>query len=427
MSIHLPIDTADSGADTPDRSVRHRPTRAEIDTGALQRNVARFVARTDAHVCAVVKADGYGHGALLVARAALAGGASWLAVALVEEAAELRAAGIDAPILLLSEPPTSAVDAVLDLDLTPTVYRPEFIGALDRAAAERGVVARVHVKLDTGMARVGVPAEEWDPVLALLAGAAALDVEGYQTHLARADEPGSPTTDEQLVRFRAGLAQVVAHGLVPRLLHVANSAGILMHPASWQAALTQLLPSAQVLVRPGIAVYGLSPGDEVLASDHGFEPALRLVSAVSQVRRLAAGTPVSYGHRWAAPADGWLATVPIGYADGVPRLLTGKAHVLIGGRRHPVAGTITMDQLMVWCADAPPEVGDEVVLLGAQHGPDGSARIPVEEWAHAIGTITYEIVCGLGPRVPRVVVEASTAAGAGGAVTGGAGGAAGGD
>jgi alanine racemase len=276
MSIHLPIDTADSGADTPDRSVRHRPTRAEIDTGALQRNVARFVARTDAHVCAVVKADGYGHGALLVARAALAGGASWLAVALVEEAAELRAAGIDAPILLLSEPPTSAVDAVLDLDLTPTVYRPEF------------------------MARVGVPAEEWDPVLALLAGAAALDVEGYQTHLARADEPGSPTTDEQLVRFRAGLAQVVAHGLVPRLLHVANSAGILMHPASWQAALTQLLPSAQVLVRPGIAVYGLSPGDEVLASDHGFEPALRLVSAVSQVRRLAAGTPVSYGHRWAA-------------------------------------------------------------------------------------------------------------------------------
>jgi alanine racemase len=388
-------------------SVRYRPTRAEIDTGALARNVARFAAVTGAEVCAVVKADGYGHGAVIAARAALEGGATWLAVALVEEAIELREAGVDAPLLLLSEPPVAAVDAIISHRLTPTVYREAFITALDRAAAAQGSRVGVHLKLDTGMVRVGVSEEAWSARIAQLAACSSLTVEGCQTHLARADEPSQPTTATQLERFGRGLELLVAHGLVPEVVHVANSAGSLVHAAAWRAVIGRITPEARLVVRPGIGIYGLDPGGEVRAADHGLEPALRLVSAVTLTRRIDAGTPVSYGHRWSAPADGWIATVPIGYADGVPRVLTGRLEVLHGGVRRPVAGTITMDQILVWCGDDEPEVDDEVVLLGADStGGTGAARIAVEEWAAMLGTITYEVVTGIGPRVPRVVLGA---------------------
>lgn len=382
----------------------HRPTRAEVDPRALTRNVARLLAAAGegAEVCAVVKADGYGHGAVLAARAALEGGARWLAVALVEEAAVLRGAGIDAPILLLSEPPVAAVDALVDLDLTATVYRPEFVAALDAAGRARGRRIPVHVKFDTGMTRVGVAASSRDALLGQLEAATGLDVEGVWTHLARADEPSQPTTGEQLVRFGRGLDALAAHGLAPRLVHVANSAGTLVHGAECRRLIAAHLPDARMIVRAGIGIYGLDPGGEVRAEDHGLEPVLRLVSAVSFVQRVAAGTPVSYGHRWAAPADGWLATVPIGYADGMPRVLTGRAEVLLDGLRRPVAGTITMDQIVVWCADHEPHVGDEVVLIGGQIGAAGSDRILMDEWARAADTITYEIATGLSLRVPRV-------------------------
>ena len=383
-------------------SVRFRPTRAEIDTAALARNVARIATITGAEVCAVVKADGYGHGAVLAARAALDGGASWLAVALVEEAIELREAGLDVPVLLLSEPPVTAVDAIIEHRLTPTVYREAFIAALDRAAAAQGCRVGVHLKLDTGMARVGVPEETWEDRIVQLASCEALDVEGCQTHLARADEPSQPTTARQLERFGRGLAQLVAHGLAPEVVHVANSAGSLVHVEAWRELVTSIAPTARLVVRPGIGIYGLDPGGEVRAGDHGLEPTLRLVSAVSLTRRIATGTPVSYGHRWSAPADGWIATVPIGYADGVPRVLTGRLEVLLGGVRRPVAGTITMDQILVWCGDDEPQVDDEVVLLGADAA--GRDRIAVEEWATMLGTITYEVVTGIGPRVPRVAL-----------------------
>ena len=384
-----------------------RPTRAEVDAAAIARNTRRLLdaAGDGAQLCAVVKADGYGHGLVTAAQAALSGGATWLAVALVEEGIALREAGVAAPVLVLSEPPAAAAAALLARDLTPTVYRAEFLHALEDAAVQRGEVARVHVKLDTGMTRVGVAAEDWDAVLALLAASDHLEVEGCQTHLARADEPDVPTTAVQLERFAAALDALRSFSLAPRLVHVANTAGTLLHTPAWRAVLAAGAPGAVPLVRAGIGLYGLDPGPAVSAAAHALEPAMRLVSEVSHVRRIDAGTPVSYGHRWSAPADGWLATVPIGYADGVPRTLTGRLDVLHRGARRAVVGTITMDQVLVWCADVTPAVGDEIVLIGhAGGGAAGSAGIGMEEWAERTGTITYEIATGISARVPRVVV-----------------------
>ena len=386
---------------------QYRPTLAEVDVGAIARTVGRLraAAGDGVELCAVVKADGYGHGIVTAARAALAGGATWLAVALVEEGVALRSAGIDAPVLVLSEPPPSAAPALLAHGLTPTVYRPDMLRALDDAAAERGEVARVHLKLDTGMARVGVAPEDRDAVVALLAASRWLDVEGVQTHLARADEPHAATTAEQLARFGAGLGVVGAGGLAPRLVHVANTAATLVHTSAWRTMVASAMPGAVPLVRAGIGIYGLDAGPQVTAAAHALEPAMRLVSAVSHVRRIAEATPVSYGHRWASPAAGWLATVPIGYADGVPRTLTGRLDVLHGGVRRPVVGTVTMDQVLVWCGDDEPTVGDEVVLIGAQHDASGdTVRIGMEEWAERLDTITYEIATGISARVPRVEV-----------------------
>jgi len=385
-------------------ALRFRSTRAEIDTGAIARNTRHLLeaAGPGAELCAVVKADGSGHGIVTAATATLAGGASWLAVALVEEGVVLREAGIDAPVLVLSEPPPSAAVAMVGHDLTPTVYRPEFLRALEDAVAASGGPVRVHVKLDTGMTRVGVALEQRADLLARLAASDRLDVEGVQTHLARADEPDVTTTTDQLARFADGLAAVRDAGLAPRLVHVANTAGTLLHAPAWREVIAAGAPGAVPLVRAGIGLYGLDAGPSVSARAHGLEPAMRLVSAVSYVRRVAADTPVSYGHRWSSPSAGWLATVPIGYADGVPRTLTGSLDVLLDGVRRPVVGTITMDQVLVWCGDDEPSVGDEVVLIGA--AAEGGPVIGMEEWAGRLGTITYEIATGISARVPRMAV-----------------------
>jgi alanine racemase len=374
----------------PSAAQRVRPTIVRVDLGAIRHNVRvlRDLAGTD--VCAVVKADAYGHGAVEVGRAALEGGATWLGVALVEEGVELREAGIDAPILVLSEPPVAGVGALLDADLTPVVYRPPFLATLAAAAAERGTTAAVHVKADTGMGRVGVRPERWTAVLRQVAEAPSLVAEGLLTHLACADEPDRPVTGEQLAAFDRFLAAARGLGIAARWVSAANTAGTLLHPRAHHR-----------LVRPGIGVYGLSPDLGVDATDHGLRPALSLASQVSFAKRVPAGTPVSYGLRWQAPADGWVATVPVGYADGVPRRLTGCGEALVGGRRRPFAGTVTMDQLLLWCGDDEPRVGDPVVLLGSQ----GEERIRVEEWARHLGTITYEVVSQLTARLPRVHVE----------------------
>ena len=399
-----------------------RPTRVEVDLDAIRHNVARLADLAGgAEVCAVVKADAYGHGADAVARAAVEAGATWLAVALAEEGLQLRDAGIDARILVLSEPPVAAIADLLAADLTPTVYREPFIAVLDAQGQGRGRPVPVHLKVDTGMARVGVPPEDWQARFEQVVTAPGVELEGLCTHLARADEPLVDTTAQQLATFDRAIAQAARVGLRARLTHAANTAGVLLHPGSHHA-----------LVRPGIGVYGLSPSSEVDAAEHGLCPALRLVSEVSFAKRVTANTPVSYGHRWRAPEGGWVATVPIGYADGVPRRLTNRIQVLLAGRRRPVVGTITMDQLMVWCGDDEPVVGDEVVLLGAASrattagsqpgtqpwpGTDpGSQTAPadspppaspplqvrVEEWAEAADTVTYEIVSSLTTRLPRI-------------------------
>lgn len=408
----------------------HRPTRVEVDLDAIAHNV-RVLQRHagGAEICAVVKADGYGHGAVPVARAAVAGGASWLAVALVEEGLQLRDAGIEAPVLLLSEPPITAVADLLAAELTPTVYRETFIAVLDAHGQTRGRPVPVHVKVDTGMGRVGVPPEELEARLHQLATADGIEVEGLATHLARADEADVATTRQQLAAFERARRLAARVGIRPRLVHTANTAGVLLHP-----------DSHHTLVRPGIGLYGLSPSAEVDAADHGLVPALRLVSEVTYVKRVAAGTPLSYGHRWRAPEAGVVATVPIGYADGVPRRLTNRAQVLLAGRRRPMVGTVTMDQLLVWCGDDEVAVGDEVVLLG-RAGPASSERpvggaasraapagdadgpqapgeapptegtegraddpleIRAEDWAAAADTITYEIATSLSARLPRL-------------------------
>lgn len=364
-----------------------RPTRVEVDLDAIRHNITTLgrIAGTD--VCAVVKADAYGHGAIPVARAALAAGVSHLAVATVDEGLALRDAGIDAPVLLFSEPPISAVETMLAAELTPTVYREPFLAVLDAAGHARGQAIAIHLKVDTGMGRVGIPPGQWSRRLHQAAAATGVEVVGLWTHLARADEPDVPTTDEQLAAFARAQDLAAKQGLSPRLHHVANTAGALLHP---EARLD--------LVRPGIGIYGLSPAAQVDAADYGLRPALRLVSEVAEAKRIGAGTPVSYGHRWRAPEEGTLVTVPIGYADGVPRVLTNRAQVLIGGRRRPIAGTVTMDQILVWCGDDAPQVGDEVVLLGAQ----GDEHVRAEEWAAAADTITYEVTCRLSARIPRV-------------------------
>ncbi len=367
-----------------------RPTRAEVDLGALAHDldVLRRAAG-DARLCAVVKADGYGHGAVRCARAALEAGVDWLAVALVEEAEELREAGIDAPILLLSEPPVAGVDRVLAADVVPSVYTLAFGRALDAAGRAAGSAVLAHLCADTGMGRVGIPEDEWGVFLREAAGWDGVHVQALWSHMARADEPDAPTTATQQDAFERFLDAAAGAGLTWEFVHSGNSASTLVQPRA-----------RRDLVRVGISMYGLSASTEVTADEHDLRPVMRLVTEVSYAKRIAAGTPVSYGHTWRAPADGWLATIPAGYADGVPRLLSNRGAFLLGGARRPIAGNVTMDQTMLWCGDDEPHVGDEVVLIGAQ----GGQRVTADDWAAWAETITYEITCGISPRVPRVEI-----------------------
>jgi alanine racemase len=363
-----------------------RPTWVEIDLGAIRHNVATIVSVVDpSRVCAVVKADAYGHGDVPSAEAALAGGASWLAVALVSEGARLREAGVEAPILLLSEPPPSAAAEAVRWNLTPTVYHREFLDALT-AVAPDGLA--VQVKLDTGMHRVGAD-EETALVLARDLVAAGLRLEGVWTHLAVAEEDAD-FTGRQLELLGGFLKRLAAAGIEPEMVHAANTAGALGQPAS-----------RLDMVRAGIGIYGLRPAPG-FAAEIDLRPAMRVVSHVSHLRRLPAGSRPSYGRRRELYAEATVATVPIGYADGFARRLgeTG-GEVLLRGRRYPLAGTVTMDQIVLDIGDDPVEVGDEVVLLGRQ----GAQEITADEWAEHLGTINYEITCGFGPRMPRRYVS----------------------
>ena len=362
---------------------RYRPTVVEIDLEAIAHNV-RLLRPPGAELMAVVKADGYGHGDVEVARAALEAGASRLGVSLVEEGLGLRDRGIDAPILVLAEFPPGSEKEALERGLTPTVYTDEGVAGVAEAAWALGRPAGVHLKLDTGMHRVGLWPPEEAPTFAQRILEAGLELEGLWTHFADSELDDAGTL-EQLTRFRAAADALAAVGIAPGVLHTANSGA------------TIRLPQTHLdVVRPGAAVYGIDPGGG-LAGPFGLRPALSWRSAVTMVKRLPAGERLSYGGRYALGRDATIATVPVGYDDGFPRQLGGRAEVLIGGGRHPVVGTITMDQILVDCGDASIAPGDEVVLIGTQ----GADRVPVEELAERAGTIARHIATGIGGRVPR--------------------------
>jgi alanine racemase len=372
---------------------RLRPAWAEVDLDAITANAGLLRATAaPAQLCAVVKADGYGHGAVPVARAAQAGGATWLGVALVEEGVELREAGIGGRILVLSEPAPSAMADVVASGLTPTLYTPAGVAAAV-AEVRRNPAAgplAVHIKVDTGMHRVGAAPDDAIALVLDVVAQPELDLEGFFTHFAVADEVDDPYTAAQIARFEAVLATLADAGVLPRLRHTANSAGTIWHPGA-----------RADMVRCGIGLYGLAPAPDgpPSATVAGLRPAMSLHAHVSYAKALPAGERLSYGLRYRLAERSVVATVPLGYADGVPRdLAAAGGHVLIDGRRRPLAGTVTMDQLLVDCGpDADVAVGDEVVLLGHQ----GGEAIDAWEWASLTGTIAYEIVCGISTRVPR--------------------------
>ena len=361
---------------------------AEVDLGAIASNASVLAElASPALLCAVVKADGYGHGAVTVARTALDAGATWLAVALTSEGAQLRDAGISAPILLLSEPPVDEHRDVVHFGLTPTVYTEEGIDSLARAATRP---LKVHLKIDTDMHRVGVAPGGAVVMAKSIASRKELVLAGVWTHCAVADEPGHAATAQQRERFEAALAELHAAGIDPPLVHAANSAGTIDQPAMRHG-----------MVRCGIALYGLDPSP-ALAGRVALRPAMQLAARVSHVQTVPAGDAVSYGLRRPLEVDSVIATVPIGYADGVPRrLFDVGAEVLIGGKRRPLAGVVTMDQVLVDCGTDRVRRGDEVVLIGAQD----DERVGAEEWAALLGTISYEIVCGISTRVPRKYIR----------------------
>lgn len=364
-----------------------RAARAEIDLGAIAHNtreLIRLVAPAD--LCAVVKADGYGHGAIAVSEVVLEAGATWLGVALVEEGAVLRKAGINSPVLLLSQPRTADIRPAIEYELRLTLYTREGVVAAQAAAQSIGCVAKVHLKIDSGMNRVGIAPRDALEVARLIAGSSNLELEGIWTHCAVADMPSNPFTDVQLGRFDAVVAEVREAGLEPVMLHVANSAAAIGRP------------SARLdLVRAGISLYGIAP-TPALGDGIDLRPALALRAEVALVKRVGAGEGISYGLSHEFKRDTTVATVPIGYADGVPRQLSSVGgEVIIHGQRRPIVGVVTMDQLMVDCGDDEVRVGDEVTLIGAQQGE----TITAQDWADALGTIPYEIICRIGPRVPR--------------------------
>lgn len=360
---------------------------AEVDLGAIAHNVRTLAAiAAPAAPWVVVKADGYGHGAVPVARAALGAGADGLCVALVAEGVVLREAGIDAPVLVLSEQPPELAPALVHHGLAATVYSPGAVDALAAAAVAAGVADHpVHVKVDTGMHRVGAAVADTGALVARVRRAPGLRLAGVFTHLAVADDPDDAYNARQLDAFDAVLATLALPDDVA--VHAANSAGALVH-----------VRARRQLVRLGIAAYGLPPGPGVAAAASALRPALSLHARVSFAKRVAGGERVSYGLRHTFTRDSNVATVPLGYADGVPRrLFTTGGQVLIGGRRRPIVGVVTMDQLMVDCGDDPVAVGDAVVLIGRQ----GDDEITATEWADRLGTINYEITCGISARVPR--------------------------
>lgn len=353
-----------------------RPTYVEIDLSAIASNTSAFADLiAPASVCTVVKADGYGHGDVPVATTALNAGSSMLAVALVEEGVRLREAGIDAPILLLSEPGPGAASDVAQWGLQPTVYTARFVDELEA----NGAHLDVHVMVDTGMHRVGASPADLRAVVDAVRGCPHLNLASIWTHFPVADE------DFDYTRRQIEVFDEIVSTFGPVRVHMANTAGAVLFPES-----------RRDMCRIGLGTYGLHPCPETV--DHiDLRPAMRLVTHVSHLQHLATGERPSYGRVRELAKDSNIVTAPVGYADGFTRALTTGATALIGGKRFPLAGTVTMDQIVIDVGDEEVAVGEEVVLLGDQ----GNERITAEDWAQNLGTISYEVVSSIGPRVPR--------------------------
>ena len=326
-------------------------------------------------LCAVVKADGYGHGDVPVAVEAVEAGATRLAVALVEEGVRLREAGLDLPIITLSEPDPTSLSDLIEFQITPSVYTTETVSLLDAAGSKMNV----HINVDTGMHRVGVATTAARSLREAILSSSNLTLEGVYTHFAIADEDDG-FTDRQIAVF-----DEVIHGWDVPLVHLANSAGAILFEEA-----------RRDMCRVGLSLYGLHPCDETRGLID-LRPAMRVVSHVSHVQRLSEGARPSYGRVRPLKRDATVATIPIGYADGYTRALSTSGQVLVGGQRYPMAGRVTMDQIVIDVGDDDVAVGDEVVLMGRQ----GEQEITADELAETLGTITHEIVCGFGPRVPR--------------------------
>jgi alanine racemase len=369
--------------------LRIRPTEARIDASALSHNLREAKRKAPgARVLGVVKADGYGHGAIIAARAFLSAGADWLGVALVEEGLALRHAGVVAPILCLGAQYTDYA-LLLGNRLTPVVYRTEQIDALAAAARSAGVVAEAHLKLDTGMGRIGVMPAELPALLAHARAVREVRLTGLCSHFANADLRDPASTERALRLFEDGRRAMLQAGQPLALCHLANSAATLDLPAAHHD-----------MIRPGLMLYGAVPAPR-FAGLADLRPALSWTTAISHLKVVPAGTPISYGHKWTARRESVIATLPVGYADGYRRSLTNISFVLVGGKRCPVAGTVCMDMFMVDATEVPSaRIGDEVVLLGKQ----GEEQIAAEELADRCGTIAYEVFCNISARVPRVAV-----------------------
>lgn len=374
---------------------RGHPVWVEVDLDAIRHNIRVLAATASgAEVMGVVKGYAYGHGNPQSAQAMLDAGATRLGVARVAEALHLREAGIAAPTHVFTEPPPQAAATLIEHDLTPAVYTRGFAEALSSAAVRLGRDVGVHVKLDTGMNRVGLLSDDVPDAISSIERLPGIRIEGLWSHLAVADQPDHPFNRKQLDLFAELVDRVERAGIEVRYRHIANSAATLSNPESHHD-----------LVRCGIAAYGLSPGPDIAAGVE-LRPALALRARVNMTKNVPAGEALSYGLRYAVDHDSRVVTVPAGYADGYDRRLSGRAEVIIGGSRYTVSGTVCMDQFMVDIGQARIEVGATATLLGAADGES----ITAEELAGHIGTINYEITTRIPSRVPRVFVGASDGA-----------------
>jgi alanine racemase len=375
-----------------------RPTVARVDLGAVKANFRSVVeylqsgAPSPPSPIAVVKANAYGHGAGQVARALEDAGADLLACADIEEGAALRSAGVSADILVFGALSVSDLDGLFDCRLTPTISTPGAAHAVQAAAARYRQRLRYHLKIDTGMNRLGFRFDNLRRTLPELLASENLELDAVYTHFATADEPGSPLFNDQRVRFERALAEVTGLGGRPRYRHACNSAALLRDSRVWYER-----------VRPGLLLYGIVPPP--LASTIPLTPAIALVSRIVAVKGVRPGEGVGYGIKFTAPQPTTIAIIPAGYADGLDLRLEGRGAVLIRGTRAPLVGSVSMDMLMADVTGLDVSPGDEVVIIGSQIGPSGNVdRIDVREMAAVIGTIPWEVVCRIGSRIERVYV-----------------------